>query len=161
MTEYRALTEEVNGIIRWLNILPAWDKRSAESRKNYGIHGLELLFGVQRGKFAVTWRIMTDWMLKAAQQEFDQRRLPHIPRFGLGSLDYHSPVIQYKGQVPIANCQFTDGDCYCGSTYVGAEELWHRMVAEGPNPVWEKLEEWLKNCEAKANAEDSNNRNFS
>lgn len=147
-----------DGTHRWITMTAAYDLRKAPDGKNYGIHGSEMRFGVKRGEITVT----LCWMMPFF--------LPHIRNTlpltlsrdydGLGSIDYHSPVPLYPDQIPVHDCQYTGGDCYCDGTSLGASELFDKAVAD-PSEIWKTLISWLEDTERRVKEQKEDARNFS
>lgn len=161
----RLLSETVDGVERWLNFNPAWDKRpKAPHEKNYGVHGAELVFGVKRANTAVVWVLMLDWYLPQVLQWWKEKGLSQLanrPFDGLGSIDYHSPVSLYEGHSKVEDCGWIGQDCYCDGSATASGELFAKMVAEGPAVVWKTLTEWLVETERRVKEQKQDERNFS
>src|SRR5215813_5387513 len=77
-------------------IRPAFDKRDPDPKKDYGIHGAEMLFLVKGEKGAVQFVIYTNWMLPHVQKEWEKEHGRYMPSvFGKpipADVGYHSPV---------------------------------------------------------------------
>lgn len=125
---------------------PAFDKQHLVPAKNYGIHGMELVFELTtENDEGITFTISTNWQLPHVQQEIDSKPLNnmspylfHKPQpFGL---DGHWKTPQYEGQQPIQNCLITKGDCYCDGTAI-TDDLFALLVSEGEEAVWKVMEE--------------------
>lgn len=158
----RILTEKLeNGITRALDMYPAYDKRSPEPSKNYGIHGMDLIFSVKRESIAVTWRLFSNWHLPHVRKEAEEK----WSRFmlladGLGSIDYHSPTPAYPDHYKIEKCEYTNGVCYGDGSGLASYKLFDKMLL-APEEIWKTLEEWLVRMEGEVEEEKANQRNFS
>lgn len=128
-----------DGITRFIEMRPAYDKRNPDPTKNYGIHGVELVFGVRRGDITVTWVLITDWMLPSTRESIHSR--DHWPD-GLGSIDYHDTKPHFENQFPLENCIYTGGNCYCDGSGLASNDLFDRAV-EDPSQIWKILEKRL------------------
>jgi hypothetical protein len=125
---------------------PAYDKRSTIPGKNYGIHGVEILFLLKGDRGAVQFRLYTNWQLPHVQAETAKqplnRRDPHVfcrPR--PTDLGYHSPVPRYEDQTMLTeDCQHIGGPCYYDGSSLNAYPVFDRLLAEGDKGVWEALE---------------------
>lgn len=99
---------------RIIEVRPAFDKRSNNPKKDYGIHGCEIIFVLKGEEGAVQFLLYTNWYLPHVQKAFEQKMSPEnavlfrpIP----ADLGYHSPKPMYKGQKPM------------GSTWVDMEAI--------------------------------------
>lgn len=101
---------------------PAYDKRSNDPKKDYGINGVEMLMVLKGPEGAVQFLLLTNWQLPHINKEFEDRPpLPDLPppvfdipgyrpRFSMkhllcrpmpADLGYHSPKPMYEGQEPM------------------------------------------------------------
>lgn len=126
---------------------PAWDKRSNDPHKNYGIHSAEMRWFVFNDKGAVQFIVYTNWHLPHVQAELDNKpksdKFPHLlchPQ--PADVGYHSPVPQYDGQTAASsNCEFLGGKpCYYDGSGLQAIDIFNTLVAEGSEAVWKELE---------------------
>lgn len=147
----RILTETTTeGIERWLELHPSYDHRS--ETPNSGCHNVEMTFGIRRGRVVVTWRLIhTDWYHKELREDLDKQGTRRDLPDGFGSIDYHSPVKQYKWQTAVKDCQYTGGDCYCDDSGLASRVLFNQACRD-PAQIWITLEEWLQKHEQKVEA---------
>lgn len=137
-------------LIKQINFNPAFDKRSSIPSKNYGIHGVDMIWSLGHPKQGyITWTVFTNWYLPEVQKELEVQpinpRFPHL--FFLpqpADLGYHSLVPQFEGQKPVKNCKLLDNqDCYCDGSGLVAQEVFNLLVKEGQESVWKFiLEQW-------------------
>lgn len=149
-----------NGICRCLTITGAWDKRSDNPAKNYGVHGMDLYFEVKRANIGATARFFTNWHLEIVLYWWKSRGISPSSNEGLGSIDYHSPIALYEGQTPTTLCKVTGGNCYGGGSSLAAVDIW-RKFKEDPESIWTTLEEHLVETEARVAEQLELTRNFS
>ncbi len=133
------------GADRWIEFLPAWDERSDDPAKNYGIHGMELRFYCRFDDGSVIqFVVYTGWMLpqnRAASTKVDDFcqywRSPMAAHLG-----YHSIHPLYKGQQCLQDkCDLYNGaPCYYDGSTMAAEPVLERLIAEGHDGVWAALE---------------------
>ena len=135
---------ELTRLVEWT---PAFDKRNANPKKNYGIHGMNLRFVLKGPEAATQFLIYTNWLLKHNQDETDAptqfSTLTHLLCHPLpADLGYHSLRPVYSEQLAIADkCPYLDDrPCYFGGSGRNAEDLYWRFVAEGDAVVWRELE---------------------
>lgn len=147
----------VDAIERWMEIHPAYDRTAkVPGEPNYGVHGMEWIWGVRRGQVAIVWQIMTpfqlpqvyDWWASRGLQSWDRD-----PYKGMGNLNYHVAVPQYEGQEPNSGsgadpCAYIGCACYSDGTAMTGE-LWTKLVAEGADAVWKELEQRLAEREVR------------
>lgn len=125
---------------------PAYDKRHEDPNKNYGTHGMDLIFALKGKLGATSFIICTNWHLKYVQDEFDRRSNPDFPHLSCHpqpvDLGYHSPTRVYGFGEPVESCELLDGkSCYCDGSTLNAIDLFDKFVAEGEDIVWKTLEE--------------------
>lgn len=154
MTDTVLFTETIpNGIIHKLVMLPAFDLRDTNPAKNFGICCVRLNFISQRENRAVVWTFFTNWYLP-------QNRRGDNVTDGLGSIDYHSPVPFYEGQLATTDCSFTGGDCYSGGSGLRSNTLFDKFIAD-PQEVWKTLDSDLLELEERIEDELKMQRSFS
>jgi hypothetical protein len=71
---------------RIVEMLPAWDKRDADSSKNYGIHGVELRMVLKGEEGAVQFVLYTNWHLPHVTDSLLQglgENVQYLPGFKL------------------------------------------------------------------------------
>lgn len=117
-------------------ITPAYDKRSSDPKKNYGVHNAEIRFHLIGQEGAVQFVASTGWDLPSV----------HSRSKAWGTdLGYHSHKPHYKDQEIVRDdCPVIGGPCYYDGSTLNAEPVFNRMVAEGHEAVWEELERYYK-----------------
>ena len=131
---------------RIIHFRPAFDKRSPDKSKDYGIHGMEITFVLKGAEGAVQWKIHTNWQLPHVQREMRAWRHDYDARFDKiypegYDLGYHSRTPHYEGQRPISKtkCDILDGECYYDGSGLNAEPLVEPFLREGDAAVWREL----------------------
>lgn len=122
---------------------PAFDKRSPDPRKDYGVHGVEIVFILKGEQGAVQFLVYTHWMLSHVQKELDAKETDHLfCHPSPADLGYHSYVPRYEGQASITdNCETLDGKpCYYDGSGLGAIPIYQVLLKEGDDGVWRELE---------------------
>jgi len=131
----------------------AFDKRHADPKKNYGIHGVEMRCVVKGDKGAVQFLLFTQWQLPHVTKETDARTVGSCDALQLQcfyhpypvDLGYHSPIPHYDGQEPLADCPYLDGQpCYYDGSGLNAEPVFERLLREGDKGLWSALEEYYR-----------------
>ena len=138
---------------RLTEINPAYDKRSDEPEKNYGIHGVDLRFVLKGELGAVQFVIYTNWHNENVQEEFlakrdfsnyGQRRFLPMP----ADVGFHSPKpMDYQDESDTSRdeCPYLDGKpCYYDGSGLHADKVYWIMVNEGGEAMWDYLEEFYK-----------------
>lgn len=146
-------------LLHELTIMPGYDKRSDEPRKNYGVHGCTILFYVinpQRTR-AVQFMAYTDWLPQHVQKESmgrdverhdGKRMFPEVCQVVTGvqpmgaDRGYHSATKRYSDQKPMKCDILKGGQCYYDGSGLAAEEVRDVMLEEGSDGVWRVLEEY-------------------
>lgn len=131
-----------------IEFYPAFDKRDPDPNKNYGIHGMEILFLLSGERGVTQFLIYTDWQLPHVQEEFFNNPPKYKTSFfrlqPMGAdLGYHSPVPLYEGQsVSFEKCSRLGGKpCYYDGSSLNADNFIPEFLAGGIDAVWRKLEE--------------------
>jgi hypothetical protein len=91
---------------------PAFDKRSSDPKKNYGIHGLQIRMVLKGVKGAVQFLIYTNWQLPHVTEEA-MPRAAYADDLAMelrcfwtpmaADLGYHSKFPMYEGQEPMGS----------------------------------------------------------
>ena len=135
---------------RRFEITPAWDKRSADPSKNYGIGCATMRFYVIGPDGAIQFVCMTGWYPHIIKKTtFDDwsdwaelriRIQPHDAPLP-SDLGYHSPIPRYEGQELMdGNCPILNGPCYYDGSGLNAMKPFSILVHEGSDRLWEFLE---------------------
>jgi len=133
---------------RTVEFTKAFDKRDPDPSKDYGIHGVDIIFALSKENKAVQFIIFTNWHLPNVQGEIDSMPLNsefpfsrHIPQ--ASDLGYHSPKPMYEGQEASSyNCKLTGGKCFYEGSGSYAQEIFEVLLREGSEGVWRELEEY-------------------
>ena len=133
---------------RIIRFTPAWDKRSDDPKKNYGVHGVELGFYLKGEKGTVQFKIFTNWFqphvakeFKHRDWDFDDLWCPFKPL--PADLGYHSPVPMYEDHHAVGeNCEWTGGVCYYDGSSLAAEKIFEILTESGDEGVWKALEDY-------------------
>lgn len=136
---------------RIVEFTPAWDWRSPEPEKNYGIHGVELRMVLKGPEGAVQFVVYTNWQLNHVKDEFVKKMLRTREDMTClllpmpADVGYHSPKPTYEGQQPMDGtpCPYLDGKpCYYDGSGLRAEGVFQIMLTEGSDGVWKFLEKY-------------------
>ncbi len=148
---------------RQITISSAYDKRSEDPKKNYGIGSCRIYFAVIGEDGAITVNFFTNWYLPSTIKEYAEEgifinRLDGIKdKFKTqidllntketiysGSWDYHSKKKKHKYLTKLTGCEFTGGDCYGEGSCLRADDYLKLLFEKGSEGVFEKLEEDYK-----------------
>lgn len=99
------MKEKVGQFTRELIVIPAFDKRNANPKKNYGIHGVEMRWHLIGKKGVVQFVLYTGWQLDHVEKEifgdYNDPRYEHHHRAlckpMAADIGYHSPVPMFDG----------------------------------------------------------------
>lgn len=128
---------------------PAYDRRSKDPKRNYGIHGVTLVMFLKGDKGAVNFTLYTNWNLPHVTKELLNRpsdeysiRAHFLPQ--PAEVMYHSPVPMYEGHTATTNtCEHIGGvPCYSDFSCLAADQFYQALLEEGSEGVWLKLEEY-------------------
>jgi hypothetical protein len=138
--------EIVGDMERILQIDAAWDRRSTDPQKNFGIHGVEMRWILRGPKGATQFLLYTNWQLPeiepltigAGAGSLARPRLAPIP----ADLGYHSYEPTYEGQTRFGPCDvLTDAPegCYYDGSGLNADRAFEALLRGGEDGVWEEL----------------------
>ncbi len=123
---------------RLVQFAPAYDRRSPDPAKNYGIHGVKIRFILTGDKGVVQFLLYTNWHLSHVLNELGGAYEAPMP----ADLGYHSPVPIREGQTLMTDsCEYLDGKpCYYDGSTTAADRLWDVLRERGDEGVWQELE---------------------
>lgn len=131
---------------RIVELTPAWDKRSLDPNKNYGIHGVELRMVLKGPEGAYQFVLYTNWQLPHVAKEFETKladpRWPHLFHAPQpADVGYHAATPQYEGHTAISTqCPYVNGPCYYDGSGLQAIVMFDLLTREGSDGVWKELE---------------------
>lgn len=137
---------------RIVTFSPAYDKRAADPKKNYGIHGVNLRM-VLRGPLGATqFLLFTDWHLPHVRQwlkEVHGKACEPNP----ADKGYHWSTPQYEGQESHECDLLPGGKCYCDGSGLNAEDTFELLISKGDEGVWEDLRKFYDELAADSTAQ--------
>lgn len=126
-----------------IQFIPAYDKRNADPRKNYGVHGVDIRFILGNSDQGyVQFVLSTNWMLKSCRPAWDEYKPAHILQPFPSDLGYHSRVPMYEGQNSV-KCNLL-GTCYYDGSTLNAEPIFEILVEQGEKALWKALRNYHK-----------------
>ena len=140
---------------RKISFEPAYDKRSSDPAKDYGIGSVGMRF-ILRGEFgAVVFYVGTGWFLKDTEDRLLNNMVGKTIRNKYEAntimamaydLGWHSKNPMYEDQnVSQEKCCFLDDTpCYYYGTSLGADRVFDILKSKGDEAVWEELESCYK-----------------
>lgn len=140
---------------RELVMLPAWDKRSTNPKKDYGIHGVEMRWYVKGKKGVVQFVLFTSWYTPAVDEEMygsildpEPSKYNHHSRVTCkpipADLGYHGVEPRYEGQEQGDCTLLPGGKCYYDGSGMNAERMYDILREEGSEAVWKQLESYYE-----------------
>ncbi len=143
------MNEETEQFQKEVRFRPAFDKRDPDPKKNYGIHGVDIVFILKGEHGAAQFVLSTGWHLPNVHEELKAKCNPADPydyfTGGPGATDigYHSPKPIYEGQEPIdLDCDVLEGQCFYDGSTLNARPILERLIEEGHEAVWEELKSY-------------------
>lgn len=130
-------------------IRPAFDKRHADPKKNYGIHGCELWFYLTGPLGVIQFGMTTGWFLPHVDKELRERERAEPSKYSsfkpMGiDIGYHSPVPLYEGARRMGakgECHvLPDSECYYDGSSLQADPIMAGLIEHGSDWVWTELE---------------------
>ena len=134
---------------RIVHMQPAFDKRSNEPGKNYGIHGVSMRMVLKGGLGAVGFVLYTNWHLPHVEDELDRKvggKFPHLSCHPIpADLGYHALAPRYEGQGSMGPCEYLDGrDCYYDGSSLNATSIYRVLLEQGSDGVWAALDSYYR-----------------
>lgn len=124
---------------RRIQLTKAWDRRDKDPAKDYGVHGVEVVFTVIGELGAVQWRLMTPWVLPKTQKWWDE--INNTTGYTMmpcpAPLIWHERVADGHGQ----KCDVL-GYCRCeqAGSFMSAHDIYVTLTEKGDDGVWAILE---------------------
>lgn len=130
---------------RIVKFSPAYDKRDADPKKNYGIDCVRCWMVLKGKKGAVQFVFSTGMYLLETHKEW-------LSRFGYNDnsymgldVGYHSPYPMYEGQtIQEDKCEWIEKACYYDGSTLRVVKFLDVFVREGDEAVWKLLEQDYK-----------------
>lgn len=139
-----------NGFERITRFSPAFDKRSDDPEKNYGIHGCELRMVLKKDGKAVQFLLYTAWYPKSV----DITGMPSVMLKPMpADLGYHSPDPMRDDQYFSEDCEYI-GKCYYDGSGLDADEPYQILLEKGSDGVWEFLEDYYNRTFGEENEDE-------
>lgn len=126
-----------------IELMPAFDKRNLNPKKDYGIHGVEMRMILSGELGAVQFVVYTNWQLPHIDAEKGHREDGLFCKPMGADVGYHSPTPQYEGQTSQDKCPYLDNKpCYYDGSGLAAESMLNNvLLPEGSEGVWKALKE--------------------
>jgi len=122
---------------REIKFVKAWDKRHKDSKKNYGVNGVDIRFFFHGPAGTIQFIVASGWMLKSVEKSLSDFYPMAM------DLGYHSKTPKYEGHTVMASeCDVIKGACYYDGSTLNAEPVLDRLVNEGDEGVWDELESY-------------------
>ena len=138
----------MNKFVREVSFIPAYDKTDSDPRKNYGVHGVDLLFKLscQDEQAVLVFTVFSGWMLPHVVKRFREASY-HAEGMG-ADVTLHKLALNDTPH-DTASCQFVKGPCkVLASSALTSDELFQTLVSAGGEALWtamEKLyESWIE-----------------
>jgi hypothetical protein len=133
---------------RIVTFRPAFDRRSPDPSKNYGVQGVELVMLLKGKAGAVQFVLYTNWHLPQVREDLKLMgsTMEPLP----ADIGYHSPRPRYPDQRPMPGVcpHVAGGVCYYDGSSLQARDVFELLIREGDEAVWKLLEqryhEWLE-----------------
>lgn len=135
-----------------IEIRPAFDRRSKDPRKDYGIHGCTMLFTLIGEHGAITFMLYTNWQLPHVREELESKLVEyHLFHPLPADIGYHSPHAMYEGQKPRDKvCEYIGVPCYQDGSACDADDYYNELLTKGSKGLWKKMIKYYKNRFVKA-----------
>lgn len=130
------MKETVDGFDREIQFTAAFDRRSADPKRNYGIGGVDLTFLLHGPNGSVQFRMSSGWNLKHLRE---RNRVSDL--FPMATdLGYHWPTPRYDNHTKMEKCTaLPQGFCYYDGSTLQADPVMDDFFANGEEAVWVRL----------------------
>lgn len=152
LTELKRLVDQARAGERRIDAAAAFDKRSEDPKKDYGIHGVEFRFSLVRSAAAVSFGISTGWYLpETVGDEGESSSLYRDAlRKGFAAISGPMPTGMYfhvaephrdylREQEPRDCDLLPDGRCWGDVTFTGSDRPFFALVEGGLEAMWGAL----------------------
>lgn len=136
------MTERNEDLTKTITFTPAFDKRSDDPKKNYGVHAVEMRWVVRGRLGAIQFLMYTGWHLPHVAVELRTKQAPDFSFEApiAADLGYHSPVPRYADQKPMSRkCDILGGTCYYDGSGLHAQPIMDMLIEKGGDAVWDEL----------------------
>ncbi len=143
------MSEQRDAFERRVSFHPAFDKRHTDPAKNCGVGSATIFFALIGTAGAVSFSMSTGWNLPHVVAEQAPREAEWLASHGRGllfapqsfSLNYHRSTKREDYEGDARPCDLLPGGlCYGDVTFLGAQPVLARLIAEGDAGVWAALE---------------------
>lgn len=129
---------------REIKFRPAFDNRSDDPSKNYGVGALKMTWLLKGELGVIQFVVSTGWYLPEVEAEWDSSELARSREPDAWDIGYHSPTPHYEDQ-PKMDCDlFPQGFCYYDGSSLSAEPILQALLCEGHEAVWSRMEDWYR-----------------
>jgi len=124
-----------------------FDRRHADTKQNYGVHGLDIWFLLKGDKGAVQFACTFNCYLPSVDFSSWSKMSRHeVGRMNGMDVGYHALEPQFEGHEPMGPCQHLDGKtCYYDGSSLRsddwADEIFSTVGEPPENTLWRKLQE--------------------
>lgn len=133
---------------RIVRFLPAFDKRSPDPSKNYGVGGVGIYFVLKGAQGAVVLELLTPWMLPQVEKwhealaEARPSLLRAYSNATAGNLQFHSPVELPDSRQSTGACNWLGMDhCWVvAGSFLAGDQAYLRLKTEGDEGLWAELQ---------------------
>jgi len=134
-----------NEFERIIKFEPAFDMRHPDPRRNYGIGDVLIRFVLKGKKGAVQFLFSTGWFLPHVRKELERKnfftKMTYPRAWHLG---YHSPKPISGYEERVEDCPIFEGECYHNGSFIKADPILEKLIAEGEEAVWKELEKYYE-----------------
>ena len=125
-----------------------------KAKRNFGIHGMDLIFSVKGPLGAITATIYTKWFLPQQWEStyaLYSKGYPFNPAEEFCAPDfidigYHAKEAQYESQTSQDDCKLTDGVCFYDGSSLWGNEAWREGFLHGGSDwLFQKMEDEYRN----------------
>jgi len=126
---------------RRVEFTPAWDRRDPDPSKDYGVSGVSIHFSLVGENGAISWEIMTSWVLPSTEEMWKSKGLGHFGLFKptAGGVGFHYPPEREDlDYLEIGPCNLL-GECRCDVGFLYGNTMMQRLIEGGEDTLWAEM----------------------
>lgn len=134
--------EKIGKLERKVEFIAGYDKRHTDPKKDYGVHGVDIVFSVKGKHGAISLIICTNWYpTHCRDYPLVKNGMIFFPM--AADIGYHSytPQRDWQTKPSQEKCRFLDNKpCYYDGSALRANDFFDILTDKGEDALWKELE---------------------
>lgn len=118
---------------------PAWHRVHEDPSKNYGVSGVSIHFLLVGENGAISWEIMTGWVLPETREWWKSRGIVPGEMTTAGGVGFHYPPerddLEY---LDVGSCSYL-GQCRCDVGFLYGNTMMEKLIEGGEDALWAEM----------------------